>query len=322
MKKTVGLPSGIGDCAWALFKLVHVKNEIDVIEIADGWPYRTREFVELCGFEAKYAPFNYADILMSQHVNKWETWGQVREARCKGVLIAPNQHLEQGRRIEEWLPDLPTNFNLRLHTTEAHKQRAQELLREVRQQCGDLPLLGVSCASYRGSDAWKTWRAEQWIDCLKRVMRLDIQPVLIGGYWDDCTADVADALGLPNLVGKTNIGVAVEIQKELDAYFGYSSGLGVIRVMQDLPCMMLWPDHEPDQRPLSTSWVPQEMLWSKRYVARPWRPVEEIIGVVGRFLSLCLEEREARRAIPHGEDPNGGAVDRDAPLGSPSLVED
>ncbi len=42
----VGVPSGIGDVSWVYSKLCNVGERLEY-EVADGWPYRTTQFLEL-----------------------------------------------------------------------------------------------------------------------------------------------------------------------------------------------------------------------------------------------------------------------------------
>lgn len=286
----IGCPSGIGDWSWLLSRLYSVRDQIECWHVAEGWPNRTVPYIETCGFQAVYDPaVTYTTILRDMQINDWTTWEKIQKAADAGreqFLLAPNLHLEMGRRLEDWLPDLPPpEYHYPLAGTVIEQMKANLAVESLPR-----PLIGISCASYRGAEAWKTWTATQWIDCLRRIMAEGWNPVLLGGSWDDCTADVADELKVPNLVGKTSIGTAIEIQRRLDSYIGFSSGLGVIRTVMDKPVMMLWPAANPDQRPLSTSWVPPAMLESQRYVARPWMPVEEVWRPMKRFLERCGDE--------------------------------
>lgn len=279
---TIGMPAGIGDVLFEHIKLWSVRLEIDAYVICEGWPARTVEFVELLGLPSKYVPITYQSILMDEAIKKCATWGDVRKKTGGqgGILLEANQHLELGRRIEEWMPDLPARWDFPINTTQEHRDKALAKLSPHSEK----PMVGISCASYRGAEAWKTWKASEWIDLLKRVLEMGWQPVMMGGSWDDVTEDVAEALGLPCFVGKTHIGTAVEMHKLMKAYIGFSSGLGIMRVCMGLPTIMLWPDHEPDQRPLSTSWAPPAMLEDRTYIARPWAPVASVWPTVRSFL--------------------------------------
>lgn|SRR5262245_8534529 len=279
--KTIGCPSGIGDFSWLWSKLCNVRDELDKILVADGWPYRTREYVELCGINCEYGQFNYQMILLSESVNRCETWDDVVSNPAETILLEPNTHLELGHRLEDWLPDLPTTFHYPLKTTEEDYAHVQKLLVDVPR-----PWIGVSCASYRGSEAWRTWSRHEWKELLTRLKAVGWNPVLLGGFWDDLTFNVARELSLPDLVGKTNTGECIALLDLLDSYIGFSSGLNVIRTVLNQPAFALWPDH---QEKLATSWVPPHMLHTRRYNWSLYKDVGLIWPLVYDYLMVCDE---------------------------------
>src|SRR5215467_796658 len=120
MIQTVCVPSGIGDVSWAYSKLRNAGKL--VYEVADGWPYRTVPFLELLPGVAKaeYGPFNYQDIVAFEQgtgIGHHPTWENVNNGRgLERVLLEPNRHLEEGKRLEDWLPDLPTTFHYEINT--------------------------------------------------------------------------------------------------------------------------------------------------------------------------------------------------------------
>jgi ADP-heptose:LPS heptosyltransferase len=238
--------------------------------IADGWPYRARPYLELLeGVEsADYGNFQYSDLATIWSIQKCDTWKEVLDKGMGEVLIECNTWLESGKRLEDWMPDLPTDFHYPIHTTDIDRDRATELLKDF-----ERPLWAVSAASYRGSEAWKTWGSNEWSEFLRKFKQLAGGTILLmGGFWDDLTS-VLSAEGYPDLVGKTSIGVAVEVLRQTAGYIGFSSGLGMIHTVLDKPTMLLWPAH---QQALSTSWAPPEMLEQGTYVAMPWVSPDEV----------------------------------------------
>ena len=337
MKLTIGLPSGIGDASWALSKLYAVRDQIREIRIADGWPLRTIPYVHLFWSPEEraarpvvetpddpreklpgtsYGNFTYQTIRQFEAVNEIAyapgyspTWADVlsKVGGYGQILLQPNNHLEAGLPLASWLADLPTEYHYPLYVDPADLQSAQQMLARL---LTTKPLVGVSCASYRGAEGWKTWGRAQWTLLLQNIIRHGWQPVLLGGSWDDLTSGVAAALNLPDLVGRTNVPEMVGLLTHLDAYLGFSSGLGVVRTVLNKPALSLWPDF---QKELSTSWAPPDMLSAGRYVACPYRdPVLDTWPVVKRFLNLCEEEkrdgeRQAQRQAQEAEVQTGQA---------------
>lgn len=301
-------PSGIGDWSWTFSALYSVRDQIEAWGIVAGWPFRSKEYVQLahpevaCEYDEN---FRYDMILAFEQVNgishrQEPTWKKISALPHEPILLECNKHLEAGKPLATWLPDLPTEYHYPLNiSVKDRESAAKKLLRCLAEHpMKDGPTVGISCASYRGAEAWKTWKAEEWVDCLKRMMQMGWRPVLMGGNWDDLTYSVACELDLPDLVGKTSVPEMVEVLRLLDSYVGYSSGMNVIRTVLDEPAFAFWPDF---QNELRDSWAPPEMLESRRYVSHLWRPVELVWPVVRAFLRRCEAELEAEPK-PNGKD--------------------
>lgn len=314
----IGLPAGIGDFSWAWSKLYHIRDQITGIQIADGWPHRTTPYVELCltreeraRIEVKYGDFNYQTIRMNVIVNQMEnpTLDQILARKDEGcILLEPNNHLEMGKRLEEWIPNLPCNFHYPLYTEAMDYNNMAKKLFAAFDAAGrsphDTKYVGVSCASYRGSEAWKTWGVNEWEYILTKMLDTGYTPILIGGFWDDLTYTLACKLKLPELVGKTSQAECIELLRVLPAYIGFSSGLNVIRTVLNKPAFALWPDFQEE---LSRSWAPPHMLDSNRYVRSLWRDPTEVWPVMEQFLQRCREEvkRNAEEVHREVDGPRG-----------------
>lgn len=303
MSYRVIAPSGIGDVSWLLSALWSVRDQIESVNIVDGWPHRTGPYVDLVGFPSEYVPVSYPMILgfESDHgINadaKDRTWAKISNLQVANLLLEPNKWLENGKRLEDWLPDLECEFHYPLHVKDADRERAAKVLTKALNDhpMKDGPVVGISCASYRGAEAWRTWQLEEWKDMLRRIMSIGWRPLLLGGNWDDLTYAVAMDLELPDIVGKTSVPQMVAVMESLDSYIGYSSGMNVIRTVLDKPAMALWPEF---QNELRNSWAPQHMLDDHRYVSLLWMPVAKVWPVAKAFLRKC--EREMVRSKANG----------------------
>jgi hypothetical protein len=280
MKKTVIIPAGIGDFSWIWSKLVHVKEEIAQFNVVDGWPHRTVPYIEMCGMAADYAPIDYQTLQMNMALHKCETWEDYRQFDAETMAVSANRHLELGRPLADWLPDLPTAYHYPLTIGRPAWNRAKMLLSEFRR-----PIVGISCASYRGSELWKTWGRLEWVEFLGKLMCEGWTPVLLGGFWDDLTHSVGCTLEVADIVGKTNVEEGMAILDQLDAYIGFSSGLGIVRTVLRKSAMMLWPDFQAE---LSTSWVSPEMRETGQYVASLWQPVDDVWPVAKQYLKRSV----------------------------------
>ena len=259
--------------------------------------------MNLVGLESDYVPISYGMILgfESDHkINadaKDRSWAKISKLQVGNLLLEPNKWLENGNRLETWLPDLPCEFHYPLPISTDDRERAEKIVSRAMAShpMKDGPIVGISCASYRGAEAWKTWGIDEWKDMLRRIMSIGWRPLLLGGSWDDLTYAVACDLELPDIVGKTNVPQMVAIMDSLDSYVGYSSGMNVIRTVLDKPALAFWPDF---QNELRDSWAPPEMLESHRYVSHLWREPKIIWPTAKAFLRRC--EREIAASKPNG----------------------
>lgn len=284
----IGLPSGIGDCSWAYSKLKHV-GPLQYL-VADGWPYRTKPWFELlpqCA-SVEYGTFTYNDILKFEalhNLNGATRWAELTAKGWGAAYIEPNLHLEMGHPLAEWLPDLPTDYHYEMVTQATDQERATALLHDMPR-----PLWGVSAASYRGSEAWKTWTYADWSEFLKWFRsEVDGTILLMGGFWDDLTSRLAED-GYPDLVGKTSVGAMVEVLKHLDGFIGFSSGLGILNTVLWGKTFMLWPEH---QVALSRSWADPEMLDAGSYEASQWVAPDLVAKRVRAWLRVPVPAQRA-----------------------------
>lgn len=276
---TIKVPSGIGDISWILSKLSNAKDVELYFEIADGWPHRSHQLLELIPWVKgySYGDFSYSEIFAFERMNKdlISSWESIV---CSGLEVCPlsaNYHLECGKGLESWLPDLKVDYHYEIATTVKSKLMAHKYLEHLSQ-----PVVCMSAASYRGSESWKTWGLVEWTEFLYEVhsARPECSFVLLGGFWDDLTSGLAEFIEeqgyLGNcLVGRTRLGTAIEVIRSSDAYLGFPSGLGVLATVVHRPVFMMWPEH---LRRLSTSWVPPFMLMSGDYQARSWESPEKL----------------------------------------------
>lgn len=269
------VPSGIGDVSWIYSKLKCLGKNLWTV--ADGWPHRTAPFMNLLPQveRAEYGQFQYSDILrMEDHhgIVNGCTWKDVERLDIMNMYIECNRHLEAGRRLEDWLPDLPTDFHYNICIDDAERNRASRLLANIPR-----PIWGISAASYRGSEAWETWNLEAWQDFLERWEALAGGSVLLmGGFWDDLTSALSENGRYHNIVGKTNVPTMISLLEQIDGYIGFSSGMGILRTVLTKPAFMMWPKHQVE---LSTSWAPREMLEDGRYIASQWMKPREVFAL-------------------------------------------
>jgi hypothetical protein len=312
--RTLIVPSGIGEFQWAWTKYLNTGEDFCILGL-DGSPRRLHQF---CEMHLRVKAFGYTSVFDYTRIRQWQdfhkltTWEAVSKKFGLGqpCALACNPHLEGGFPLSEWLPDLQTTYAYPLKPTETQLVKAGKYLQNC--EFTDV-LIGISCASYRGADAWKTWHVAEWLEYLTLVQTEvpNARFVLIGGAWDDLTASVYDedshlrwlteARGFPP-VGRTDFGAAVGILQGLDAYIGFSSGLGHVAAhCCGTPVRMFWPDHELS---LSRTWCDPTLLETGAYVPSAWLTPADSFRLTRPWLRRILEGQY------HGSDATL-AVDRD-----------
>ena len=272
----IGVPSGIGDISWVVSKLINSAEWKDGLEmqIADGWPFRAQEYLESVGAkiaDPPYGNFRYEDIITWEAIHPYAKWEHIPK-NVGRFLMQPNWHLEQGRPLKDWLPDLETSYHYSIKLPVLLSNVYSSVISEGN-------WVGISAASYRGHKAWKTWGMSEWKEFCSMIIAEGYGLVLLGGAWDDLTQSLENEFpkgACVNLVGKTSFPEACSIQKLLKFYIGFSSGLGIIRSVMGLPTMMLWPEH---QQPLSYSWADPVDVSEKRYMPSPYMEPRAIFNL-------------------------------------------
>ena len=223
------VPAGIGDVSWMWNKFSTVKDATWEIYSPDSYPQRTKQFCDLlANAKGGLGLHSYRDIIVWGSSKGRKTWAETAESFGDGeyIYIQANEHLGQGRRIEDWMPDLETDFHYKFNFD----------IKEPYLGVNHIgPFMGIHMASIKGIRAWKAWMPEMWNAFLNAVHKdfPDVTFVLLGGTWDIDTA--TELMGLSDgklpiidLTGKTKIAEAIKVLNEMSYYVGYSSGLGVL----------------------------------------------------------------------------------------------
>lgn len=279
--RTLVVPSGIGEFQWLWAKMENTHEDFVILGL-DGAPRRLHQFAELHPRVRAfgYCTFDYSQIRNFQKFHDLTSWEKIKSKFGPGqtAFLACNPHLESGAPLSSWLPDLETTYSYPYVLNNTHRAEAKRLLDGTWEE--DDVVIGISCASYRGAEAWKTWNAREWTDFLTCVQAYipKARFALLGGAWDDLTSAVydpdgplrwlLDSRGLPP-VGTTSFGGTVGFLENIDGYIGFSSGLGhVAHHLCGVPTFMLWPEHEIEL--LSKTWVNPQSLEKGTYVPSAW----------------------------------------------------
>jgi ADP-heptose:LPS heptosyltransferase len=175
-------------------------------------------------------------------------------------------------RLENYLPDLKTDYHYELSLPRITRKWYYPRLKSAH-------WVGISAASYRGANAWKTWGTGEWSKLIKMLLRRGYNIALLGGSWDDLTKQLLYTLKVGdrilNLIGETTFGEVCSVQKMLKFYIGFCSGLGIVRTVLGLPTIMLWPEH---MQFLRTSWADPGDVKSYKYIDSGYLSPKEVFS--------------------------------------------
>jgi ADP-heptose:LPS heptosyltransferase len=230
MNRTIKVCAGIGDSIWLIQKLINQPEKFH-FHIPDGSPQRGKPLFDLLPqvtASATYVPnLTYTKIKAENAQAKKNKWAQIKE---KEFYLSANLHLEQHKRIENFLPDLPTSYQLEYKTTAQDVSTAERLLFD-----GQKRYIGIYTSAYSNARNAGGWVMADWF----RLIRLmhsknrDICFVIVGalydvGITDELTAEMrANRIPFVNTTGQP-LGVVVELLKRFSYFIGFPSGLSIL----------------------------------------------------------------------------------------------
>lgn len=270
--REINVCAGIGDNIWLLQKLIHAQEKF-IFNLPNGQPQRGKQIFDLLPQVAARARYvdglNYERIKRNNVTRIWPQWKQIRVSR---FYLECNLHLEEGRRIESFLPDLPTSFTLPWVTTPEEQAVAKELLPGEN-------YIGIYASAYSTTRAWNFWDEHAWLEFIQRFYHkaLGTTFVIIGAKWD---LDLADNLVqllrmhcIPhvNTIGQP-LAVVVEILRRLNYFVGFPSGLSILNETLGKETFMFYPVH---LAAMMHAWADPARITEGKYLASLFCTPEE-----------------------------------------------
>jgi len=320
---TIAVPSGIGDSLWSMTKVSHIKKktgkDIAIIVQETGFN-RSDEFLSRFAFvdRAEYRPFaiNSQDVfdpegpyIYLQSTRAYQGWDW---------LLIPNGHLERGHRLEEWMPELETDFTI----GKQWKFDPVELQNTVEFQNKIGPyviffLSGTASNTIAGHNRGPLWKPNDWLDLAKLLhTKYNVSVVIVGdkrdrSYVDDFIA-IHDQPYIINLVGETKIGQTYAHILHAKAVFSYQSGIGIFSVYLGIPTVLWW-------RPYGDSISPNNYVTFKEEMASAWAPPWSLTN--GRYLPQ-IYTRSSPLSIMHEIENRGWMnLERDLTMQDSMLLD-
>lgn len=221
----------MGDFLWLASKLLNTGEKFNII-MPDSSPQRGHQLADLLpGLIASHTykeGLGYRKIARMNIIQSKGVWKDIKE---NSFALSANQFLEAGKRIERFLPDLPTTYKIEFTTKQQDKDKAAELL-----PAGP-KYIGIYTSAYKNArhEHYNGWSTAEWFRFCSLLYKgsRDFCFVIIGAPYDsDLSQMLMDELieyKIPfiNTVGQP-LGVVVEILKRLFFFAGFPSGLSIL----------------------------------------------------------------------------------------------
>lgn len=236
--RTIKSVSGLGDLIWLFMKLVNQSEKFNW-KVSESSPQRAKPLFDL--FPQLAESFEYIPDCGYKKVKRNSYSGSWATAPRGEFYLEANSHLEMGRRIETFLPDLETSFILNYSIQIGGPAfDAQQILRRYYHETGDYllshtpgNLIGIYTTSYSNSRYMSGWLIDEWLEFLQLILKLDkgYKFVFIGAEYDlGLSQELMNVLkpeDYINAIGQS-LPVTIEILKRLHAFVGFQSGLSII----------------------------------------------------------------------------------------------
>jgi len=238
------VPPGIGDNIWIFQKLINSGEKFDFV-IPNSQPQRGKQIFDLLPQLVNSAEYSEEKISYRTIAKKnmQHYYPKFRDFHRPNFYLTANKHLEEGKRIEKFLPDLQTSFKFDWNTAK-YTNLVGKLIFPGKKY------IGIYGSSYSNARAWGFWNEYKWFELIDRIRNHNPEYtfVLIGADFD---IDLHDQLA--KLLKKYNIshikvigeplGYVIEVMKRLHYFFSFPSGLGILAPTVQCPVAIFYPPH-------------------------------------------------------------------------------
>lgn len=276
---TFCVPSGIGDISWLYSKLVNWTKSYSFIVCGDQ-PRRSLPFVELLPnvVNCQYGDFSFEPTFRKKKLGLPVDTNLNKLAAGGTYYLSCNNHVDEGGKLADFLPDLPTTYHYEINLPKEMKKKVNLWIRKNEPKG---PLIGIYTSkynSYRGD--WKFWSYQDWGSFIQQIYdMIGATFVFIGAGFDlDLGSQVVTEVKrrkIPhiNLVGQTHIGEVWHLISKLDYLFAYASGIGILGDVIDTPTTHYLPTPRHDA--LCDTYADPKNIKSGRHINKLFCSVDE-----------------------------------------------
>lgn len=271
----IKVPSGIGDFSWIYSKLVTLDLNLDV-EIPEDGHKRLQPLTDIlpCVISSRYGKFNYNQHILPNSIPSDSGTEDILDV-AGPIYISANKHLEDGHRIEKFIPDLPIEHHYKVNITDQHRARLDGKLPDGRFIC-------IFVANHLAVKSWNAWTEQQWTEFASRARkRTGIEDfVLIGANWDLQMAERVITqfqrfgIKLRNLVGQLILAESLALIQKSEYFVSFPSGMGIMAEVLEHPTTMMYPEKLTK---MIGSWADPKMIEDGTFFETLFCPVDKVI---------------------------------------------
>lgn len=298
----VAMPLGIGDTMWVCQKLralskLHGGRPVHAY-VNKSPDHASVGFLQLCpqveqahqSDQAIYMIHN--DLDRPYKDEKWSSLEGCRDWRGFDYVLQANGHLESGKPLSSWLPELEVEYSFPLNIPQAERDYARSLAAP-----GSVLLYPSGISANTGFHRnW--WTVRHWAQVIRGLNAHGIAPVLVGAKsvndrrYRDLLVQVCKGLHYVDTITHTNIPQVLAMVEDAAVWCGLNSGLGIVSAMRYTPTLMFWADQRYPIKGASTytmhpamqrSWLCEDQLRTYRtlsYGSRELNPAHVVASIL------------------------------------------
>jgi hypothetical protein len=314
------LPTGIGDSVWALHKIQAIRDkqdpggpiDVSLVGSKDKVDSRALDFVRRFRFVNSVDMQPFSIQAYGPRVHPDGTYNYIEDGMYefngeKYCVLIPNRTLEQGIRLEDWLPQYPIRWDI-FHDFHIEIQERIQAA-DVHQQIGDYavfypgPLAGNTV---EGHNRGPIWTPEEWVELGRRIHdEFGLHILVVGAsydmpYFDRMLAPLLHGRESywTSLIGKTTLGTLWALTDRSKFVISYQAGVGIISTYRNTPTAIWWRPHGNSissshylsfNEKMASAWVPPKVLDSGSHLPLIYgrHGVEYILSEVRQRKWVC-----------------------------------
>lgn len=281
--RIIRVPAGIGDNIWLAQKLINANEKFD-FQLVGSKPQRGKQIFDLLPQITNTAVYEsnltYKQVEASSKYIKDSAWSTITD---KAFSLQCNQHLEAGKRIEDFLPDLPITYQLPYVT-----DGSPPILTPTPMKLN--PAIGIYCSAYSTARAWGFWNENEWFDFIQKIHAEIPGAVfyIIGAAFDiDLSGKLINKLRTNDVAVMDTLGkplrYVIELMKTLNYFIGFPSGLPILNETLHKRTFMFYPPH---LKKMMYTWAEESRIKSHDYLACLFCTPMEAFDTIGRYTNF------------------------------------